>query len=78
MDVKMPVMNGLEAARKIRELRPASKQPRIIALTAYAMAGDKEKCLDAVMDAYLSKPVKLDELADALSRFSKASASELT
>lgn len=78
MDVRMPVMDGLEATRKIKELWPTAKNPRIIALTAYALAGDKEKCLEAGMDEYLSKPVKIDELADALSRFSNASAFELT
>ncbi len=63
MDIQMPEMDGLEAARSIRKRWPASKQPKIIAITAYAMEGDQKMCLDAGMDDYISKPVKMDELA---------------
>jgi PAS domain S-box-containing protein len=63
MDFEMPEMNGLEATRLIRKTEQESGQHiPIIAMTAYAMKEDKQKCLDAGMDAYLSKPVKLDEL----------------
>ncbi|NPV63892.1 MAG: response regulator [Methanotrichaceae archaeon] len=65
MDVKMPVMNGLDAARAIRERWPENG-PKIVALTACAMAGDEKRCLDAGMDAYLSKPVQMNDLAEML------------
>jgi PAS domain S-box-containing protein len=67
MDVKMPVMNGIEAAREIRRHWP-DNGPKIIALTAYALAGDRERCLEAGMDGYLSKPVQLNDMADVLAR----------
>lgn len=66
MDIQMPEMDGMEAARQIRKQRPAAKQPCIMALTAYAMEGDRERCLEAGMDGYISKPVKIDELRAAL------------
>ncbi len=67
MDVQMPEMDGLEAARAIRRLqRP---QPKIIAITAYALEGDREKCLEAGMDDYISKPVQMAELAEVLSKY---------
>ncbi len=68
MDVQMPEMDGLEAARAIRQL-PQERQPKIIAITAYALEGDREKCLEAGMDDYINKPVKMDELAEVLSRY---------
>jgi CheY-like chemotaxis protein len=67
MDVEMPVMDGLEASRSIhREWR--DERPRIIAMTANAMQGDRETCLAAGMDDYLSKPIHADELAAVLAR----------
>jgi CheY-like chemotaxis protein len=66
MDIQMPEMDGMEAARQIRKQRPAAEQPCIMALTAYAMEGDRERCLEAGMDGYISKPVKIDELRAAL------------
>jgi PAS domain S-box-containing protein len=68
MDVQMPEMDGLEATRAIRERLPPEDQPMIIAITAYALEGDRERCIKAGMDGYISKPVNLHELTDALGR----------
>ncbi len=65
MDVQMPEMDGLEAARLIRKTR-RENAPKILAMTAYALEGDRERCIDAGMDGYISKPVKMDELKLAL------------
>ena len=67
MDVQMPETDGLEATRLIRQR--SGKQPVIIALTANAMQGDKEECLKAGMDDYLSKPVKQEELMAVLEKW---------
>jgi two-component system cell cycle response regulator DivK len=61
MDVQLPKLNGLEATRRLRQIPVFSHTP-IIALTAYAMKGDKEKIIDAGCDAYLSKPINTREL----------------
>lgn len=68
MDVQMPRMDGLQATQQIRAELPAAAQPRIIALTANALAEDRRACLEAGMDAYLAKPVRAAELATALER----------
>jgi two-component system, sensor histidine kinase and response regulator len=78
MDVQMPVMDGLTATRMIRESEarhPGRRRLPIMALTAYAMRGDRERCLAAGMDEYLTKPVKPEELSAALNRLVEAVAS---
>jgi CheY-like chemotaxis protein len=69
MDVQMPEMDGLEATRSIVARQPdPTKRPWIIALTANAVQGDRDICLDAGMDDYISKPIKKEELAAAMGR----------
>jgi PAS domain S-box-containing protein len=68
MDVQMPEMDGLEATRNIRQRWPAPAGPRIIAMTANAMQGDREMCLAAGMDDYVSKPIQVKDLQAALER----------
>jgi PAS domain S-box-containing protein len=68
MDVQMPEMDGLEATRQIRASSSPEHQPVIIALTANAMTGDRERCLEAGMNDYITKPVKIEELQSAISR----------
>jgi CheY-like chemotaxis protein len=68
MDVQMPEMDGYEATRQIRARLPADRQPKIIALTANALQGDREQAEGAGMDDYISKPVKMHEIAAAIRR----------
>jgi CheY-like chemotaxis protein len=77
MDVQMPIMGGFDATRRIREMEAAGDTPGgpdrpvrvpIIAMTAYAMKGDRESCLDAGMDEYISKPIKMRELLTMITR----------
>jgi CheY-like chemotaxis protein len=66
MDIQMPEMDGLEATHRIRTDWPEEEQPWIIALTAQAVEGDRERFLSMGMDDYVSKPVRIDVLAKAL------------
>jgi CheY-like chemotaxis protein/HPt (histidine-containing phosphotransfer) domain-containing protein len=68
MDVQMPTMDGLEATRRIHQRWPEGRRPHVIAATASAMQEEREACLAAGMDDYLSKPIRVDELAAALRR----------
>ncbi|GAB4535887.1 MAG: hypothetical protein Tsb0014_23220 [Pleurocapsa sp.] len=68
MDVNMPEMDGLTATQLICQQWQPPSRPRIIAMTANAMTGDREKCLAAGMDDYISKPIRVDELKAALSK----------
>jgi CheY-like chemotaxis protein/anti-sigma regulatory factor (Ser/Thr protein kinase) len=67
MDLHMPEVDGLEAARRICARWESVKRPRIIAMTANAMEGDRAECLAAGMDDYLTKPIRVDRLIEALS-----------
>jgi CheY-like chemotaxis protein len=66
MDVQMPELDGLEATRQIRARWPDGRRPRIIAMTANAMPEDREACFAAGMDDYVAKPIRPEELAQAL------------
>ncbi|HSC22548.1 MAG TPA: GAF domain-containing protein [Casimicrobiaceae bacterium] len=68
MDVQMPEMDGLDAAREICARFAAHERPRIVAMTANAMQGDREECLAAGMDDYVTKPIRVDALVSALSQ----------
>ena len=68
MDVQMPEMDGLEASRRIHFEWGGEQRPWIVAMTANAMKGDREKCLEAGMDDYIAKPVRIDSLKQALER----------
>jgi CheY-like chemotaxis protein/HPt (histidine-containing phosphotransfer) domain-containing protein len=70
MDVQMPEMDGLEATRQIRSRWPGPEGPRIVAMTAGATEADREACLAAGMDDFVSKPIRQEELAAALDRWS--------
>jgi CheY-like chemotaxis protein len=71
MDCQMPEMDGFEATRQLREREQASDASTlpVIAMTANVMEGDRERCLQAGMDDYLGKPVRMDELESTLRRW---------
>jgi CheY-like chemotaxis protein len=68
MDVEMPEMDGLEATRRIHRRWPEEQRPHIVAVTANAMQGERELCIQAGMDDYITKPIHLEELVGALTR----------
>jgi CheY-like chemotaxis protein len=66
MDVQMPEMDGLEASRRITQRWRADQRPRIVAMTANAMQGDRDECIAAGMDDYVTKPIRVEALVQAL------------
>jgi two-component system sensor histidine kinase/response regulator len=69
MDVQMPEVDGFEATRMVREFEKSTGgHIAIVAMTAHAMKGDRERCIEAGMDDYIAKPVQFKELAEALQR----------
>jgi len=78
MDVQMPEMNGFEATQTIRKREGDGKPTPIIAMTAHAMKGDRERCLQAGMDDYVSKPIEAQELFVAIEKWTKSSDEEDT
>jgi CheY-like chemotaxis protein len=68
MDVQMPEMDGLEASRRITSTLQPDARPRIVAMTANAMQGDREACMAAGMDDYVTKPIRVDQLVEALNQ----------
>jgi len=72
MDVQMPELDGLDATRRICERFDSAHRPRIVAMTASAMEGDKETCIEAGMDDYVSKPVRIKILQASLERWGNA------
>jgi CheY-like chemotaxis protein len=74
MNLRMPEMSGLEATREIQKRFPLSRRPKIIALTAYATSECRDICLRAGMNDFMTKPVKMDDLANALKKHIQFSA----
>jgi PAS domain S-box-containing protein len=68
MDVEMPEMDGLEATRRIHQRWPGERRPHIVAVTANAMQGERELCIQAGMDDYITKPIHIEDLVGALTR----------
>jgi CheY-like chemotaxis protein len=68
MDVQMPDMDGLEAAAEIRARERSGERIPIIALTAHAMTGDRERCMQAGMDGYVTKPIRFQDIVNEINR----------
>lgn len=79
MDCQMPIMDGFAATEKIREIEKSKSRKRvpIIAITANAMKGDREKCIGKGMDDFLSKPFRMNELLDIIGVWTKSNRKEL-
>jgi CheY-like chemotaxis protein len=69
MDVQMPLMNGIEATKMIRETAPSKKRPFIVAVTAHALKGDRQKFIEMGMDDYVSKPIHTDAVSELIKKF---------
>jgi CheY-like chemotaxis protein len=70
MDIAMPLMDGIAATQEIRRCFPPSERPRIVAYTAYDLPEVRKRCLEAGMDDYMTKPVRLNELQAMLMKYS--------
>jgi CheY-like chemotaxis protein len=71
MDIQMPELDGYATTKKLRENQKSGKHPIIIAITANALSGDREKCIKAGMDDYISKPIKGEKLEEILQKYLK-------
>jgi CheY-like chemotaxis protein len=69
MDCQMPEMNGYEAAAAIRRLQGRNRRVPIVAMTAEALTGSRERCLEAGMDDFITKPIKMDDLVQSLNNW---------
>ena len=69
MDIQMPELDGFQATKQIRESETSANRIPIIALTANALTGDREKCLEAGMDDYITKPIEADKLEEILKKY---------
>ncbi|MEO5572141.1 MAG: PAS domain S-box protein [Bacteroidia bacterium] len=69
MDVQMPNLDGLETTKEIVKILPSTNRPKIIAMTAFAMQGDKEKCLESGMDDYISKPIRIEDVKNKIEKW---------
>ncbi len=74
MDCQMPEMDGFEATMELRRREPAGQRIPIVAMTANAMRGDRERCLEVGMDDYIAKPVRRDALEQIIQRYARVSA----
>jgi CheY-like chemotaxis protein len=75
--MQMPVMDGLEATRRLRQMGAAAARMPIVALTANAMEEDRQRCLEAGMSGFLSKPIVRDDLLSVLRQFLPAGGAEI-